>query len=138
LPNGAVGGLKKLKAQAFRRCTTDCFSDGMPGLRLLGAWRTPSLRAVAMTAPYMHDGARDTLGDAGWPYDQADAGRARGTSALAPLSLRAGERDDLVAVLGSLTGTPGAKELGDPPPAPDGGAGGACGTSADGGAGDAN
>ena len=76
--------------------------------QLKGAWRTPSLRDVAMTGPYMHDGILATLSDVIWHYDQADGvAAARGTSlgSIGSLRLSADEREDLVAFLSSLTGT---------------------------------
>src|SRR6185369_11614912 len=44
---------------------------------LKGAWRTPSLRDVAITAPYMHDGYYRTLEDVVWHYN--NGGTASGT-----------------------------------------------------------
>jgi cytochrome c peroxidase len=127
LPSGAFGGLEKLKTQAFGRCKTDppCFDDGMPDMKMLGAWRTPSLRDVAMTGPYMHDGVYATLTDVVWHYDQGGSTPALGTSELSPLGLSEQDRDDLVAFLETLTGEPGPADLVAPPApaaAPDGGA----------------
>jgi cytochrome c peroxidase len=125
LPSGAYGGLEKLATQTYRRCTTDCPMDGKPTDKMMGAWRTPSLRDVAMTAPYMHDGSLATLSDVVWHYDQAAVeGASLGTSELTPLNLTNGDRDDLVAFLQSLTGQPGPKLLVTPPgeSGPDGGA----------------
>jgi cytochrome c peroxidase len=45
---------------------------------LKGAWRTPSLRDVAITAPYMHDGYYRTLEDVVWHYN--NGGTASGTT----------------------------------------------------------
>lgn len=68
------------------------------------AFRTPSLRNVALTAPYMHDGSFDTLESVvdhynvgGWPADPAQDARIR------PLALDAEGRDALVAFLRALT-----------------------------------
>lgn len=64
----------------------------------IGKFRTPSLRNVALTAPYMHDGSIDTLEDAvEWEtyYRNGDASR--------PLPLSQEERADLVSFLKSLT-----------------------------------
>ena len=64
----------------------------------LGAFRTPSLRNVAMTAPYMHDGSVATLREAVDDevyYRSSERGR--------PLLLTPRERGDLVAFLGSLS-----------------------------------
>ena len=68
------------------------------------AFRTPSLRNVALTGPYMHDGSFSTLAavvdyyaGGGTPSDPAqDAG-------IRPLALDAADRAALVAFLGSLT-----------------------------------
>jgi cytochrome c peroxidase len=78
---------------------------------LKGAWRTPSLRNVTLTAPYMHDGRYATLDDVLWHYDTA--GHSAGpeqVGALAPeikpLGLTDLEMADVVAFLGTLTGRP--------------------------------
>lgn len=68
------------------------------------AFRTPSLRNVALTGPYMHDGSFDTLEEVldhymagGWPADQGQDPRIR------PLPIGRDERDAIVAFLRSLT-----------------------------------
>jgi cytochrome c peroxidase len=78
---------------------------------LEGAWRTPSLRNVALTPPYMHDGALATLEDVIWHYNtggRAATGERVGVPAaqLKPIGLSAAEIADLVAFLESLTGKP--------------------------------
>lgn len=57
-------------------------------------FRVPSLRNVALTAPYFHDGSAATLEDAVRVMAQYQLGR----------ELEAKDRDDLVAFLRSLTG----------------------------------
>jgi len=139
LPAGAYAGHQKLvdppATNVFHRGTVydDSASPSSipdttaPPASLMGAWRTPSLRDVALTAPYMHDGSLATLSDVVWHYSQADSSGTLGTSVLSPLTLSAQDRDDLVAFLESLTGEPGPREiLGSPPVAdenPDGGLG---------------
>jgi cytochrome c peroxidase len=76
---------------------------------LQGAWRTPSLRDVALTAPYMHDGLYETLEDVVRHYDSGALGEAAlavGTPApdIKPLGLTGGEVADLVEFLKTLTG----------------------------------
>ena len=73
-----------------------------------GAWRTPSLRDVATTAPYMHNGFYRTLEDVIWHYDEGGSIAASGTKAveLRPLYLTPGDRADLVEFLKTLTGAP--------------------------------
>jgi len=64
-----------------------------------GRFATPSLRGVARTAPYMHNGV---LADLPAVIDFYDRGGGRG-SALAPLALSRRERDALVAFLEALS-----------------------------------
>jgi cytochrome c peroxidase len=82
-----------------------------------GQFKTPSLRNVAGTAPYMHDGRLTTLRDVVRHYSQLDMERihTHGEQLLRPLRLSEAETDDLVAFLETLT-DPGAAA--GPPPAP--------------------
>lgn len=64
----------------------------------IGAFRTPSLRNVALTAPYMHDGSVATLEDA-----VSREIYYRGNEDGRPLILTPQEVEDLVAFLRSLT-----------------------------------
>ena len=68
---------------------------------LAGQFRTPTLRNVAVTAPYFHNGQRERLADA-----VQHAQRAHGTPAQ-PLLM--GEIDDLVAFLDTLTDAHGSR-----------------------------
>jgi cytochrome c peroxidase len=64
----------------------------------IGQFKTPSLRNVAVTAPYMHDGSVATLREA----VQLEL-YAREGSEHRPIVLSQGELDDLIEFLGSLT-----------------------------------
>jgi cytochrome c peroxidase len=66
--------------------------------RDLGAFKTPGLRNVALTAPYMHDGSVATLGEA---IDLEVY--SRGARDARPVILTPAERDDLIAFLHALT-----------------------------------
>jgi cytochrome c peroxidase len=69
----------------------------------IGKFRTPSLRELKYTAPYMHNGLLPTLGEVIDFYD-AGGGPASGKSALVkPLGLTGQEKDDLRAFLESLS-----------------------------------
>ena len=70
-----------------------------------GEFRVPSLREVARTAPYMHDGALATLADVIRHYSQVDESRlhADGERLLRPLGLAAEEVAYLVAFLETLS-----------------------------------
>ncbi|HEX2252969.1 MAG TPA: cytochrome c peroxidase, partial [Thermoanaerobaculia bacterium] len=71
----------------------------------LGQFKTPSLRGVADTAPYMHDGRFATLEEVVRFYDTRENASPLGhpTTLLQPLGLREDEVADLVAFLESLT-----------------------------------
>ncbi len=69
-----------------------------------GAFRTPDLRNVAKTGPYMHDGSLKTLKDVVEFYDGGGTSNPQLDKEIKELKLSAGERADLVAFLESLTG----------------------------------
>ena len=74
----------------------------------LFAFRTVSLRQIAKTAPYMHDGALETLEDVIEFYDRGGGDESTISADLldeeiAPLGLTAAEKSDLLAFLHSLT-----------------------------------
>lgn len=68
-----------------------------------GRFRTPSLRNVALTAPYFHDGSAATLLDVVEHYDRGGRRVAGRAPEISPLRLSADEKADLVAFLESLT-----------------------------------
>lgn len=70
-----------------------------------GQWRTPSLRNLRLTAPYMHDGSLETLRDVVDFYADIDTDRlhSKGESVLKPLDLNDAQRTDLVNFLQSLS-----------------------------------
>ena len=79
-----------------------------------GLFRTPPLRNVARTAPYMHAGQLGTLGDVVWHY--ARGGEASGYSGekdfmIVPLDLDDQDVLDLVSFMESLNGADPAPEL---------------------------
>ena len=67
-------------------------------------YRTPGLRNVALTAPYMHDGSLATLSDVVEFYDRGGIPNPTLDPLMAPLSLTERERKDLVHFLEALTG----------------------------------
>ncbi len=69
------------------------------------AFRTPSLRDAALTAPYMHDGSAATLCDVALRHPVANGANAPRRSDRANLSQD--EARDLVAFLETLTAAPG-------------------------------
>lgn len=71
--------------------------------RDVGAFRTPSLRNVELTAPYMHDGSERTLEDVVEFYDDGGRQNPNLDRDIRPLHLSQHEKEALVAFLRSLT-----------------------------------
>jgi cytochrome c peroxidase len=68
------------------------------------AFKTPTLRSVALRAPYMHNASLSTLEDVLRHYEQGGIDRPSRSPLLVPIQLSDAERDDLVAFLETLTG----------------------------------
>jgi cytochrome c peroxidase len=69
----------------------------------VGAFRTPSLRNVELTAPYFHDGSAATLEDVVRYYVKGGNPNANRDWQLEPVSLTETEQHELVAFLKALT-----------------------------------
>jgi cytochrome c peroxidase len=67
-------------------------------------YRTPSLRNVALTAPYMHDGSLATLEEVVEFYDRGGGDDPAKAEWLFPLRLGADDKHALVAFMKTLTG----------------------------------
>ncbi len=117
---GRQGGVARLKASRYNllgaynddasRKNAAATRAAAADTRDRGRFRVPSLRNVGLTAPYMHDGRFASLPDVVRHYSGTGAGgtRADGAALPGPLKLSAGEADDLVAFLGTLTLPAGA------------------------------
>ena len=68
-------------------------------------YRTPTLRNVALTAPYMHDGSLATLRDVLTFYNRGGVPNEELDPLITPLGLSDAEIEDLLAFLFSLTGS---------------------------------
>ncbi len=69
-----------------------------------GKFKTPTLRNIAQTAPYMHDGSETTLAQVIDFYDRGGIANPNLSKEIKPLHLNDQEKRDLVAFLESLTG----------------------------------
>ena len=67
-------------------------------------YRTPSLRNIALTAPYMHDGSLSTLKDVIEFYNRGGVENELLDPLVRPLGLTRNEIDQLLAFLNALTG----------------------------------
>jgi cytochrome c peroxidase len=126
---GRRAGLEKLAKDPFRASSR--FSDAPRGEHALeldqlvlsseqfGQFRTPSLRNVALTAPYMDAGQIATLGEVLTFYSTrkgATVTQHHGETVLKPLDLSAAEIADLEAFLTTLTDDSLPEALRKPPP----------------------
>lgn len=109
---GRIAGLREVRANEFN-CLGD-FSDAgqhacaelrfaRDDATLIGAFRTPSLRNVAETAPYMHKGQIESLEDVIDHYRHAEPAMI-GHNEAKPLRLSRRERRQLVSFLRTLSG----------------------------------
>jgi cytochrome c peroxidase len=131
---GRADGIRLVKADPFNGI--GAFSDDPHGTAKerieflpkpetqLGAFKTPTLRNVALTAPYMHDGRFATLEQVMTFYAEGKAasqgrlvGKREATADLVP-HLTKPQQEDLIAFLKTLTGTPLSRTLTEPPSRP--------------------
>jgi cytochrome c peroxidase len=71
-----------------------------------GKFKVPSLRNVALTAPYMHDGSLATLEAVVDFYDRGGGSNPNLDPEIKPLRLTAGDKRSLIAFLKTLTSEP--------------------------------
>ena len=69
----------------------------------IGRFKTPNLRNVAVTGPYMHDGSMETLEEVIELYDQGGEDNPMLDSGIRPLNLTEQEKADLLEFLKALT-----------------------------------
>jgi cytochrome c peroxidase len=114
---GRAAGLLRLQQSPLRG--TGPYADGPPVVRaedyrvgqaLIGTFRTPSLREVAETAPYGHNGSVATLEDWLTHYVEVTTKPpahmvGRLAPSLTPVRLTSQERAELIAFLQSLSST---------------------------------
>jgi cytochrome c peroxidase len=68
----------------------------------LGKFKTPTLRGLALTAPYMHDGSMKTLDEVVEFYNRGGNKNSNLDPLISPLNLSKEEKDALVAFLKAL------------------------------------
>jgi cytochrome c peroxidase len=98
---GRPEGLKAVQASRFNLAGR-YNDDPQKGGRAVqepeaGAFKVPTLRHLMLTAPYGHDGKRETLADVVRHYSE------KGSAALPALRLTAAEQTDLVVFLESIS-----------------------------------
>lgn len=124
---GRIAGIETLLQSSYncRGSHSDAPDRDCPQLQylrrgtpeLVGGFKTPSLRGLRQTAPYMHDGRFTTLQQVVEHYNRAPNLDARyGHTELMPLGLTTQEQQDLVAFLGSLSMETPAQPMAAPAP----------------------
>jgi cytochrome c peroxidase len=78
------------------------------------AFKTPTLRSVALRPPYMHDGSAVNLLDVVKHYEKGGIDRPSRSAEMMPIKLSEQDRLDLIAFMTTLTGMP----EGENPPKP--------------------
>ncbi len=73
-----------------------------------GAFKTPTMRDIALTAPYFHDGSATTLMDVVEHYNRGGDDKSNLSMDIRPLNLTSAEKADLVAFMMALNGRPSA------------------------------
>ena len=71
----------------------------------IGAFKTPGLRNIAITSPYMHDGSFATLWDVMDHYNKGGVPNPNLDGGMQRLGLTEAEIDDMVSFMASLTST---------------------------------
>ena len=115
---GRYAGVRLVQSDPFNACgpeSDDCEGPRATQVRTLaqgpetwGEFKTPTLRNVALSAPYMHQGQFATLADVVRFYSTLEGSAPPGhhqEQVLQPLGLSAEEQADLVAFLEALTDT---------------------------------
>jgi cytochrome c peroxidase len=69
----------------------------------IGAFKTPQLRNIALTGPYMHDGSMQTLWDVMDHYNKGGEANTYLDGGIEPLALSETEIDQIVAFMFTLT-----------------------------------
>ena len=97
-------------------CTTTLVSAWMPRnptwdasrkrrtKKTKGAFKTPTIRNVAQTAPYMHDGSQKTLEEVVEWYAKGGHPNPHLSDKIKPLKLSDEDKKDLVEFMKSVTG----------------------------------
>jgi len=75
----------------------------------IGGFKTPTLRDIAVTAPYMHDGSLQTLEEVIEIYNKGGESNPFLDSGIRPLNLTDQEKADLLALMKSMTSPQFAK-----------------------------
>ena len=103
-PNFTDGGFHNLGLASYEQPNPDLGRFAvkpLPALR--GAFKTPTLRDVSLTAPYFHDGSARTLAEVVEFYRRGGISKKDVSKNIAPLPLTPDEASAIVAFMQALT-----------------------------------
>ncbi len=110
-PNFTDDGFHNIGLKSFANENPDPGRFEIRPVRLMrGAFKTPTLRNIGLTAPYFHDGSAQTLEDVVEHYIDGGDVKDNLSPEMKAIKLDAQEKADLVAFLRALTETPGSTQ----------------------------
>lgn len=111
-PNFTDDGFHNLGLASYDTDSPDMGRFAHKPIKVLkGAFKTPTLRDIELTAPYFHDGSANTLAEVVDHYVQGGVVTRDLSPNMKPLNLTEQEKVDLVAYMGALTSPAIALEL---------------------------
>ena len=103
-PNFTDNGMHNIGLASFGDKKPDLGRFGQKPLRLMkGAFKTPTLRDIALSAPYFHDGSAKTLMDVVEHYAKGGEVKTNLSPNLKEIKLTQQDKEDLVAFMQALT-----------------------------------
>ena len=103
-PNFTDNGMHNIGLASFGNDNPDLGRFGQKPLRLMkGAFKTPTLRDIALSAPYFHDGSAATLMDVVEHYAKGGEVKTNLSPNLKEIKLTQQDKKDLVAFMQALT-----------------------------------
>jgi cytochrome c peroxidase len=103
-PNFTDGGFHNLGVASYQDGKGDAGRFAIkPVASMKGAFKTPTLRDVALTAPYFHDGSAKTLEDVVEHYNKGGVSKVDLSPMMKPLNLTREEVQAIAAFMRALT-----------------------------------
>jgi len=103
-PNFTDGGFHNIGLASYAEGNGDVGRFAIKPLpSLKGAFKTPTLRDVALTAPYFHDGSAKNLMQVVEHYNRGGASKADLSAEMKPLNLKNEEMEAIVMFMQALT-----------------------------------
>ncbi|NRF68467.1 c-type cytochrome [Aquincola sp. S2] len=111
-PNFTDGGFHNVGLAAYGKENPDVGRFAIKALpSMKGAFKTPTLRDIALTAPYFHDGSAATLMEVMEHYNKGGITKTDLSPNMKPLNLSDSEMKDIVSFMEALTTPPKAVSL---------------------------